>query len=66
METSSDSTTDPLETTKDTCNLGVKQTSEETGMVSMFYSTFHYLVCYMQSTNQWITFSHNCFIQRRN
>lgn len=34
METSSDSTTSPLETTKDTCNLEVKQTFEETGMAA--------------------------------
>uniref|UniRef100_A0A4W6DD60 C2H2-type domain-containing protein n=1 Tax=Lates calcarifer TaxID=8187 RepID=A0A4W6DD60_LATCA len=31
METSSETTTGPLETTKDTCNLGAKQISEETG-----------------------------------
>ncbi|KAF1386643.1 hypothetical protein PFLUV_G00097010 [Perca fluviatilis] len=30
METSSETTTSPLDTTKDTCNLGVKQISEET------------------------------------
>ncbi|XP_018519333.1 zinc finger homeobox protein 3 [Lates calcarifer] len=30
METSSETTTGPLETTKDTCNLGAKQISEET------------------------------------
>ncbi|XP_023259655.1 zinc finger homeobox protein 3-like [Seriola lalandi dorsalis] len=30
METSSETTTGPLETTKDTCDLGVKQISEET------------------------------------
>ncbi|XP_071356616.1 zinc finger homeobox protein 3-like isoform X2 [Trachinotus anak] len=30
METSSETTTGPLETTKDTCNLGTKQISEET------------------------------------
>lgn len=34
METCSETTTGPLDTTKDTCNLGAKQISEETGTVA--------------------------------
>lgn len=41
MESSSDSTTAPLETTKDACNLGVKQTPEETGTATSTCKTSH-------------------------
>lgn len=34
METSSETTTGPLDQTKDTCNLEAKQISEETGMAA--------------------------------
>lgn len=34
METSSETTTGPLDTTKDSCNLGVKRISKETGMLA--------------------------------
>lgn len=39
METSSETTTGPLETTKDTCNLGAKQISEDTGTSA--FNTFY-------------------------
>lgn len=34
METSNETTTDPSDTTKDSCDVGVKQISEERGMAS--------------------------------
>lgn len=34
METSNETTADPSDTTKDSCDVGVKQISEERGMAS--------------------------------
>lgn len=39
FETSSESTTGPLDRTKDTCNFGAKQLSEETGTAAFTYNT---------------------------
>lgn len=44
MEIPSDTTTGPLETTKDTCNLGVKETSEETGMAASTCKTSQHVL----------------------
>lgn len=44
METSSETTTSPLDTTKDTCNLGVKQISEETGMAASMCKTIQHIL----------------------
>lgn len=39
METSSESCSGPLDTTKDTCNLGAKKISAETGIAAYISST---------------------------
>lgn len=44
METSSETTTSPLDTTKDTCNLGAKQISEETGTAASTYKTIQHIL----------------------
>lgn len=41
MESSSETTTGPLDTTKDTSNFGVKQISEETGTAASADITIH-------------------------
>ncbi len=44
METSSETTHGPLDTTKDTCNLGAKQISEETGMAACTCKTIQHIL----------------------
>lgn len=62
METSSESTTGPLDTTKDTCNLGEKQISEEIGMAAstcrtnILYNILHLIHSKYQSIYMFIFF----------
>uniref|UniRef100_A0A674MRP7 C2H2-type domain-containing protein n=1 Tax=Takifugu rubripes TaxID=31033 RepID=A0A674MRP7_TAKRU len=45
METSNETTTDPSDTTKDSCDVGVKQISEERGMASSMGRTVQCPLC---------------------
>ena len=44
METPSETTAGPLDTTKDSCNLGVKQISEEIGMDASTCKTIQHIL----------------------
>lgn len=44
METSSETTAGPLDTTKDSCNLGAKQISEEKGMDASTCKTIQHIL----------------------
>uniref|UniRef100_A0A3Q1F435 C2H2-type domain-containing protein n=1 Tax=Acanthochromis polyacanthus TaxID=80966 RepID=A0A3Q1F435_9TELE len=69
METSSETSTGPLDTTKDTCNLGAKKISEETGTTAstayenvynilLVHSNYDFIIYYIVNIN---SFMCSCF-----